>query len=72
MTRAVGAEGAAWALRQVRQWQMPLATGSPLTRYRTAPHLQAFTFWDEPEQGIGILIVFAAMHHLYKLTVKLS
>src|SRR5438874_13690195 len=32
---------------------LPAATGYRVTvkphRYRTAPHLQAFTFWDEPE-----------------------
>src|SRR5213080_4379555 len=32
---------------------LPTATGYRVTvkplRYRTAPHLQAFTFWDEPE-----------------------
>src|SRR5947209_17460640 len=32
---------------------LPTATGYRVTvkplRYRTAPHLQAFTYWDEPE-----------------------
>src|SRR5438132_10578025 len=32
---------------------LPAATGYRVTvkplRYRTAPHLQAFTYWDEPE-----------------------
>jgi hypothetical protein len=44
---------------------MPTSSGLTSTRSTS-------TFWEEPEQGIGILIVFAAMHHLYKLTVELS
>ena len=37
---------------------LPMATGYRLTvkplRYRTRPHLQAFTFWDKPEMVIQV------------------
>ena len=37
---------------------LPMATGYRLTvkplRYRTRPHLQAFTFWDRPEMVIQV------------------
>ena len=37
---------------------LPAATGYRVTvkplRYRTAPHLQAFTFWDEPEMVLQV------------------
>lgn len=37
---------------------LPMATGYRLTvkplRYRTRPHLQAFTFWDSPEMLIQV------------------
>jgi len=37
---------------------LPMATGYRLTvkalRYRTRPHLQAFTFWDRPEMVLQV------------------
>ena len=37
---------------------LPSATGYRVTvkplRYRTAPHLQAFTYWDEPEMVLQV------------------
>ena len=37
---------------------LPMATGYQLTvkplRYRTRPHLQAFTFWDRPEMVLQV------------------
>ncbi len=37
---------------------LPMATGYRLTvkplRYRTRPHLQAFTFWDRPEMAVQV------------------
>src|SRR3979490_2206998 len=47
----------AWKVREVLRG-LPTATGYTATvkplRYRTRPHLQAFTYWDHPEIVIQV------------------
>ncbi len=50
---------------------LPAATGYRVTvkplRYRTRPHLQAFTFWDEPEIVIQVPEPFVPFRELVDL-----
>src|SRR5256885_461480 len=50
---------------------LPTATGYRVTvkplRYRTAPHLQAFTFWDEPEMVLQVPEPFRPFRELVDL-----
>ncbi len=50
---------------------LPSATGYRVTvaplRYRTSPHLQAFTFWEEPEMLIQVPEPFRPFRELVDL-----
>lgn len=60
----------AWKVREVLRG-LPVASGYTVTvkplRYRTRPHLQAFTFWDHPEILIQVPEPFRPFRELVDL-----
>lgn len=70
---AVRSTLAGYPARRVREMLrgLPMATGYRVTvkplRYRTRPHLQAFTFWDKPEIVIQVPEPFSPFRELVDL-----